>query len=87
MPGIIAPRSKKLDAIDERQPDLAAAQNLRGVALMRLAEYRSAETALRKARALDPDFWEARFNLAEVPFLAGNWTVARQPLHGADGRA
>lgn len=69
---------RKIDAIDERQPDLAAAQNLRGVALIRLQEYRSAETALRKARVLDPDFWEARFNLAEVPFLAGNWTEARK---------
>ncbi len=68
---------KKIDAIDERQPDLAAAQNLRGVALMRLKEYRNAETALRKARALDPGFWEVRFNLAEVPFLAGNWTESR----------
>lgn len=68
---------KKLDAIDARQPDLAAAQNLRGVALMRLAEYRPAESALRKARGLDPGFWEARYNLAEVPFLAGNWTLAR----------
>ena len=67
----------KIDAIDQRQPDLAAAQNLRGVALMRLGEYRNAETALRKARVLDPGFWEARFNLAEVPFLAGNWTEAR----------
>lgn len=69
---------RKIDAIDERQPDLAAAHNLRGVALIRLQEYRSAETALRKARVLDPDFWEARFNLAEVPFLAGNWTEARK---------
>ena len=68
---------KKLDAIDERQPDLAAAQNLRGVALMRLTEYRQAESALRKARGIDPNFWEARFNLAEVQFLAGNWTLAR----------
>lgn len=68
---------RKLDAIDERQPDLAAAQNLRGVALMRLTEYGPAESALRKARALDPSFWEARFNLAEVPFLTKNWTLAR----------
>ncbi|HEY3663705.1 MAG TPA: tetratricopeptide repeat protein [Chthoniobacterales bacterium] len=71
---------KKLDAIDERQPDLAAAQNLRGVALMRLKEYRNAETALHKARSIDPSFWEAQFNLAEVPFLAGNWTLARSRL-------
>jgi len=69
---------KKLDAIDVRQPDMAAAQNLRGVAWMRLAEYGKAETALRKAREIDPDFWEARFNLAEVPFLTQNWTEARR---------
>ncbi|MGI8957044.1 MAG: tetratricopeptide repeat protein [Chthoniobacterales bacterium] len=71
---------KKLDAIDERQPDLAAAQNLRGVALIRLKEYRNAESALNKARGIDPGFWEARYNLAEIPFLAGNWTLARSRL-------
>ena len=69
---------KKLDAIDARQPDMAAAQNLRGVAWMRLAEYGKAEKALRKAREIDPDFWEARFNLAEVPFLTQDWTEARR---------
>ncbi|MEO8440178.1 MAG: tetratricopeptide repeat protein [Spartobacteria bacterium] len=69
---------EKLDAIDARQPDMAAAQNLRGVAWMRLAEYRKAEAALRKARELDPDFWEARYNLAEVPFLTKDWTEARR---------
>ena len=45
---------------------------------MRLGEYRKAETALRKAREIDPDFWEARFNLAEVPFLTQDWTEARR---------
>lgn len=69
---------QKLDEIDARQPDVAAAQNLRAVAWMRLTEYRKAEAALRKAREIDPDFWEARFNLAEVPFLTGDWTEARR---------
>lgn len=69
---------QKLDALDARQPDMAAAQNLRGVAWMRLTEYRKAETALRKAREIDPDFWEARYNLAEVPFLTQDWTEARR---------
>ena len=68
---------KLLDELDQRQPDVAAAQNLRGVALMRMGEYGPAEKALRKARELDPDLWEARFNLAEVPFLARNWGEAR----------
>lgn len=69
---------KELDAIDARQPDLAAAQNLRGVALMRQAEYRKAEAVLHRALEIDPEFWEARFNLAEVPFLMQNWTEARR---------
>ena len=68
---------KKLDAIDARQPDVAAAKNLRGVALMRMGEYGPAEKALQKARELDPNLWEARFNLAEVPFLRKSWAEAR----------
>ena len=68
---------KKLDAIDARQPDVAAAKNLRGVALMRIGEYGPAEKALQKARELDPNLWEARFNLAEVPFLRRSWAEAR----------
>ena len=68
---------KKLDAIDARQPDVAAAKNLRGVALMRMGEYGPAEKALQKARELDPNLWEARFNLAEVPFLRRSWAEAR----------
>jgi Flp pilus assembly protein TadD len=66
-----------LDELDQRQPDVAAAQNLRGVALMRMGEFGPAEKALQKSRELDPDLWEARFNLAEVPFLAKNWREAR----------
>jgi tetratricopeptide (TPR) repeat protein len=68
---------KQLDAIEARQADLAAVQNLRGVVLMRMGEYGKAETALRKAREIDPGFWEARFNLAEVPFLKKDWAEAR----------
>ncbi len=68
----------KLDALEARQPDVAAAYNLRGVILMRLRDFRPAETALRKARELDPDFAEARFNLAEVAFLGKQWAEARR---------
>jgi tetratricopeptide (TPR) repeat protein len=69
---------KDLDAIDARQPDLAESQNLRGVIHMRQKEYDKAEAALRKALAADPKFWNARFNLAEVPFLQKNWAEARK---------
>ena len=69
---------KDLDAIDVRQPDLAESQNLRGVILMRQKDYEKAEVALQKALASDPKFWNARFNLAEIPFLAKNWPEARK---------
>src|SRR3979490_2325660 len=69
---------KDLDAIDARQPDLAESQNLRGVILMRQKDYANAEKALTKALAADPKFWNARFNLAEIPFLAKNWAEARK---------
>src|SRR5438067_1948866 len=73
---------KELDAIDARQPDLAESQNLRGVILMRQAQYDQAETALQKALATDPKFWNARFNLAEIPFLRKNWAEARKRFEG-----
>src|SRR3954452_21238448 len=73
---------KELDAIDARQPDLAESQNLRGVILMRQSEYDQAEAALQKALATDPKFWNARFNLAEIPFLRKDWAEARKRLEG-----
>ncbi len=69
---------KDLDAIDARQPDLAESQNLRGVILMRQKDYANAEKALQKALAADPKFWNARFNLAEIPFLDKKWPEARK---------
>ncbi|MDQ2918841.1 MAG: tetratricopeptide repeat protein, partial [Verrucomicrobiota bacterium] len=69
---------KDLDAIDARQPDLAESANLRGVIEMRQKDYPNAEKALQKALAADPKFWNARFNLAEIPFLQKNWAEARK---------
>src|SRR5467141_3846218 len=69
---------KQLDAIDARQPDLAASKNLRGVILMRQGNYDKAETALQEASRIDPKFWNARFNLAEIPFLKKDWAEARK---------
>jgi len=68
---------KQLDAIDARQPDLAESQNLRGVIYMRQGIYDKAEAALREALRIDPKFWNARFNLAEIPFLRKDWAEAR----------
>jgi tetratricopeptide (TPR) repeat protein len=69
---------KQLDAIDARQPDLAASKNLRGVILMRQGNYDEAETALQDAARIDAKFWNARFNLAEIPFLKKDWPEARK---------
>ena len=69
---------KELDAIDTRKPDLAASQNLRGVIYMRQGLYDKAEAALLEAERLDPKFWNARFNLAEIPFLKKDWAEARK---------
>ena len=68
---------QQLDAIDARQPDLAESQNLRGVIYMRQGIYDKAEAALREALRIDPKFWNARFNLAEIPFLRKDWAEAR----------
>jgi Flp pilus assembly protein TadD len=68
---------KQLDAIDARQPDLAASKNLRGVILMRQGNYELAEAALQDASRIDPKFWNARFNMAEIPFLKKDWAEAR----------
>jgi tetratricopeptide (TPR) repeat protein len=68
---------KQLDAIDTRQPDLAESQNLRGVIFMREGIYDKAEAALHEALRIDPKFWNARFNLAEIPFLKKDWPEAR----------
>src|SRR3982750_371882 len=78
---------KQLDAIDARQPDLAESQNLRGVIFMREGIYDKAEAALHEALRIDPKFWNARFNLAEIPFLRKDWAEARnrfQELLGGD---
>src|SRR5437867_8963600 len=69
---------KQLDAIDARQPDLAASRNLRGVILMRQGNYDQAETTFQEAAKIDPKFWNARFNLAQIPFLKKDWEGARK---------
>src|SRR5436853_1169177 len=73
---------KQLDAIDARQPDLAESQNLRGVIYMTQAIYDNAEAELSEALRIDPKFWNARFNLSEIPFLKKDWPQARERFQG-----
>ena len=51
--------------------------NLRGVVYMRQGKYDEAEKTLRKALSIEPKFWNASFNLAEIPFLKKDWSEAR----------
>src|SRR5690349_24719982 len=44
---------------------------------MRQGVYDKAEAALSEANNLDPKCWNARFNLAEIPFLRKDWPEAR----------
>jgi len=73
---------KQLDAIDARQPGLAESQNLRGVIMMRQGMYAKAEAALTEALHIDPKFWKARYNLAEIAFRERDWAQARERFQG-----
>jgi len=73
---------KQLDAIDARQPDVAESQNLRGVIMMRQGIYDKAEVALNEALRIDPKFWKARYNLAEIAFREKDWAQARERFQG-----
>src|SRR5258708_13847955 len=45
--------------------------------LRREGNYDQAEAGLTEAARIDPKFWNARFNLAEIPFLRKDWPEAR----------
>ena len=68
---------KQLDAADKILPDQADANNMRGLIFSRMKNYRSAEDMFKKSIAQDPTFWEAKFNLAELPFIYKNYPEAR----------
>src|SRR5438045_9423364 len=45
---------------------------------MRQGIYDKAEAVLLEAGRIDSKFWNARFNLAEIPFLKKDWAEARK---------
>src|SRR6516162_8519173 len=73
---------RQLDAIDARQADVAESHNLRGVIMMRQGIYDKAEAALNEALHIDPKFWKARYNLAEIAFRGKDWAQARERFQG-----
>ncbi|MGD4031212.1 tetratricopeptide repeat protein, partial [Xanthomonas citri pv. citri] len=62
------------DGVKPNNPD---AFNLRGLVFSRQRNYEQAEASFRKASQLDPTFYAAKFNYAELPFNYRNYTVAR----------
>ena len=44
---------------------------------MRQCEYEGAEIVLRRGLDLNPQLWNADFNLAEIPFLKKDWPTAQ----------
>ncbi len=47
--------------------------NLKGAALVNLRDFERATTYFEKGATLYPDFWQMRFNLAEMHFVQGNY--------------
>ena len=68
---------KELDAIDARQPDLAASQNLRGVILMRQGIYDKAEAA----------FWKPGESIRSFGMRALTWRKFRSSKKTGQKRA
>jgi TonB family protein len=61
------PTARKLiDEADAKDPNQPAILNLRGQILTEQREYELAETAFRKAIEIDPNFYEAKKNLAAM---------------------
>ena len=65
---------KETDAIQPGQADPA---NLRGLIYARQRLFEQAEVEFKRAVQLDPSFWAAKFNLADLPFTYKNYGLAR----------
>jgi tetratricopeptide (TPR) repeat protein len=69
---------KQIDVAGKLQPNAAEVPNLRGVLLTREQRYDEAVEKYNQALAIDPKFYPAKFNLAEVALLRGNVPEALQ---------
>src|SRR6266568_4490137 len=74
----VAPTKAELEDMYNAAYRAFDSKNFRGVILMRQGNYDQAESALQEAARIDPKFWNARFNLAEIPFLKKDWAEARK---------
>ena len=74
-----------LDQVDATESNQAVSLNLRGKILLAQGKDNAAETALQNAVAADPQFLEARFNLARIPFRKREYDSARKELEAILG--
>ena len=65
------------DNLDHIQPDTAVVLNMRGAVALEERRFQDGETLCKKAIDVDPKFFPARFNLAEIPFLQKHYAEAR----------
>ena len=69
---------KQIDAAEKLRPSAAEIPNLRGVLLTHEQRYAEAVEKYNQALAIDPRFYPAKFNLAELALLRGNVPEALQ---------
>lgn len=66
-----------LDRADRLEAATPLTMNTRGAAFIELRKFEEGAEYCRKALALDPKFYPARFNLCEVEFMQKNYAQAR----------
>jgi tetratricopeptide (TPR) repeat protein len=76
--GKFADAEKQIDVAEKLRPNAAEIPNLRGVLLTREQHYAEAAEKFNQALAVDPKFYPAKFNLAELALLRGNVPEALQ---------
>jgi tetratricopeptide (TPR) repeat protein len=76
--GKFADAEKQIDVAGKLQPNAAEVPNLRGILLTREQRYDEAVEKYKQALAIDPNFYPAKFNLAELALRRGNVPEALQ---------
>ncbi len=74
--GKLGEAEKQVDSAEKMDSKKPAISNLRGAIFTREKRYDEAVQQFNQALALDPKFYPARFNLAEVRLLTGNYDEA-----------
>jgi tetratricopeptide (TPR) repeat protein len=74
--GKFAEAEKQVDAAEKAEPNRPEIPNLRGAIFTKQKRFGEASQQFNQALALDPKFYPAKFNLAEVNLLQGKYPDA-----------